>query len=154
KRRWDEMNISLGRIDVTKFMRHYWLSNYGIVREKDLYRTISREIRASMDVFGFVKKLQDSAELYGAFEDPLDPVWSLFDSSVKEDIAKLSLFKVSQCYPVLLAAKEHLSDQLFAKILRMMVLLSFRYSVICNSSANVLESAFSDTARFIRKDKP
>lgn len=153
KKKWSETNGALGKLDVTKFIRHYWLSNYGVVREKDLYRAVSSKVKSSSSVFSLVKQLHNAAEIYGAFEDSENPLWDTYSSELKDDIERLALFKVSQCHPVLLAAKETLSDGMFPAILRMMVVLSFRYSIIGGFGPGNLERVYSTTARDIRARK-
>jgi len=152
--KWKEINREVGKFELTKFIRHYWLSKYGVVSEKDLYRKIADEVRNASDIFNFVNQLREAAEVYGALDNPQSSVWNYFDSSFKNDISLLSLFKVSQCYSVLIAAKESLSDELFAKVLRMLVIFSLRYNIICGFNPNKLESAYSKTARYIREQKP
>lgn len=152
--RWREINFVVGKFELTKFIRYYWLSNYGRVREKDLYRTITNQVRNQSEVLELVKHLRESAEVYGAFEDPQSSVWNFYTSDFKNDIQRLGLFQVSQCYSILLAAKESLPDTLFQKVLRMIVILSFRYTVICAYAPSELENAYSDTAKYIRKQKP
>ncbi len=154
KKRWEEISIVLGKFELTKFIRHYWMSHNGTVREKDLYRAISNQLKNSTTVFNFVKQLRESAEVYGAFEVPESQVWDSYNSAFKNDIARLGLFKVNQCYPVLLAAKETLPDSIFPKVLRLMVMFSFRYSVICGFGTGNLETAYGETAKFIRSRKP
>lgn len=152
--KWKEINIVVGRFELTKFIRHYWLSKYGVVSEKDLYRKIADEVRSSSDIFDFVNQLREAAEVYGAFDNRRSQVWDSYGEDFKEDIYLLSLFKVSQCYSVLIAAKESLSDELFAKVLKMLVIFSLRYNIICGFNPNKLESAYSKTAKYIREQKP
>jgi uncharacterized protein with ParB-like and HNH nuclease domain len=152
QRKWEQ--IISDKIDLTKFIRHYWLSRYGLVTEKDLYRKIAEKLRNSSEIFDFVNHLQEAAEIYSAFENSQSSVWDSYDSNLKKDIERLNLFKVSQCYSVLLAAKESLTDELFSKVLRMIVILSFRYNVICKLNPNKLESAYCKTAKYIREHKP
>lgn len=152
--KWKEINLVVGKFELTKFIRHYWLSKYGVVSEKDLYRKIADEVRNPSDVFNFVNQLRETAEVYGAFDNPQSQVWDSYGANFKKDISLLSLFKVSQCYSVLIAAKESLSDELFAKVLRMLVIFSLRYNIICGFNPNKLELAYSKTARYIREQKP
>ncbi|MCV3212707.1 DUF262 domain-containing HNH endonuclease family protein [Plectonema radiosum NIES-515] len=152
QRKWEQ--IISDKLDLTRFIRHYWLSKYGLVTEKDLYRKIAIELRNSSQIFDFVSQLREAAEIYAAFENSQSPVWDSYNSDLKKDIERLNLFKVSQCYSVLLAAKESLTDELFPKALRIIVILSFRYNVICASNPNKLESAYSNAARYIREHKP
>lgn len=115
---------------------------------------MAKELQHSSEVFNFLSKLREAAEVYGSFEKPDSSVWDLYDQNLKNDIARLSLFKVSQCYSVLLAAKESLPDDLFPKVLRMIVVISLRYNIVCGFSAVRLESTYSDAARYIRSQKP
>jgi uncharacterized protein with ParB-like and HNH nuclease domain len=154
QRIWTEIDLLVGKFDLTKFIRYYWLSKYGVVREKELYRTIARELQKQSEVFDFLKSLREAAEIYSAFEKPDSSIWDSYDLALKNDIARLSLFKVSQCYSVLLAAKECLPDSLFPKVLRMIVIISFRYNIICGFSAVRLESAYSEAAKYIRSQAP
>lgn len=152
QKKWEQ--IVSDKLDLTKFIRHYWLSKYGLVTEKDLYRKISEKLRNSDEIFDFVNNLQEAAEVYSAFENSQSPVWDLYDSNLKKDIDRLNLFKVSQCYSVLLAAKESLTEDLFPKVLRIIVILSFRYNVICKYNPSKLESAYSKLAKYIRENQP
>jgi len=54
QKKWSEINILADKFDLTKFIRYYWLSKYGSVTEKDLYRKIATELRNSSQVFNFV----------------------------------------------------------------------------------------------------
>jgi uncharacterized protein with ParB-like and HNH nuclease domain len=154
QKKWEAINRSVGRFEVTKFIRHYWLSKYDVIREKDLYHAIRDKFKSQPTVIAFVSSLTESAEIYGALEDPQHSFWSLNDVIFRSDIAALKLFKVSLCYSLLLAAKESLEEDVFSKVLRMMVIISFRYNVVCSSKPTPLESAYSKTAKYIRKHKP
>ncbi len=154
QRKWGEINLLADRFELTKFIRYYWLSKYGHVTEKDLYRKIATEVKNSSQVFDFVNELRNAVEIYGALENSQNPLWDSYNLDLKKDIDRLGLFKLSQCYSVLLAAKESLSDDLFSKVLRMIVILSFRYNVICGLNPNKLESAYSTTAKYIREQQP
>ncbi|MCP6760982.1 MAG: DUF262 domain-containing HNH endonuclease family protein [Fischerella sp. CENA71] len=154
QKKWGEINLLSDRLELTKFIRHYWLSKYGLVTEKDLYRKIAEKLRTSSEIFDFVNQLREAAEIYSAFENSQSSVWDSYDSNLKKDIEQLNLFKVSQCYSVLLAAKECLTDELFRKVLRMIVIISFRYNVICKYNPSKLESAYCKTAKYIRDHKP
>ena len=154
QKKWEAINRSVGKFEVTKFIRHYWLSKYDVIREKELYRAIRDKFKSQSSVIAFVSNLTESAEIYGALEDAQSSFWSLNDVSFRSDIAALKLFKVSLCYSLLLAAKESLEEDVFSKVLRMMVIISFRYNVVCGLKPTPLEDAYSKTAKYIRKQKP
>jgi hypothetical protein len=154
QKKWIDINREIDKFDVTKFIHHYWISNYGGVSEKDLFRKISTKLKDPLDVYNFVNALLESAETYAGFKNSQSPVWDACHQEVKLDIARLKLFEVTECYPALLAAKEVLPGSLFFKFLRMIVIFSFRYSVICSLNPNKLEPLYSEIATYIRKRKP
>ncbi|WP_226576422.1 DUF262 domain-containing protein [Microseira wollei] len=154
QRKWDDINRLANKFELKTFIRHYWMSKYEVVPEKELYRKISEKFKSSSEVFGFVKELSEAAELYNALEDSRSPVWNDYSQEVRADIERLDLFQVSQCYSVLMAAKENLADELFPKILRIMVIVSFRYNVICELNPNKPLTIYSEVAKYIRSEKP
>jgi len=154
QKKWEAINRSVGKFEVTKFIRHYWLSKYDVIREKELYHAIRDKFKSQPSVITFVNSLTESAEIYGALEDSQNSFWSLNDINFKSDIAALKLFKVSLCYSLLLAAKESLEEDVFSKVLRIMVIISFRYNIVCGFRPTPLEDAYSKTAKYIRKQKP
>jgi uncharacterized protein with ParB-like and HNH nuclease domain len=151
---WTEINKEIDRAELTKFIRYYWLSRYGVVREKDLYRNITKKIQNPSEIASFVSELRDASEVYSAFDKPDSPIWNSYDSSVKKDLELLRLFNVTLCNSLLLSAKQNLHDELFPKVLKMVVILSFRYNFICGFSAVKLEAIYSDAAIYVREQKP
>ena len=129
--KWSYIQQNVDKYEVTKFIRHYWISKYRVVSEKELFRDISRKFRSSLSIMEFMNSLSNASEIFGALKNSQSSFWDSFNSNVRNDISRLILFGVTQCYPVLIAAKEELSDQLFIKILRMIVIFSFRYTTIC-----------------------
>jgi hypothetical protein len=154
QRKWIEINQEIDKFDLTKFIRHYWISNYGDVSEKDLFRKISTQLKSSLEVFDFVNSLRNSSEIYGAFKNPQSSIWDSYPQDVKSDIARLRVFDANECYPALLAAKEVLNPGSFLKLLKMIVIFSFRYTVICNLNPNKLETMYGEISTHIRKRKP
>jgi uncharacterized protein with ParB-like and HNH nuclease domain len=152
--KWIEINREVSEFEITKFIRHYWISNYKLIGEKELFREISVRFRNSDLAYEFVNSLHKSSEIYGAFRNPQSSAWDSFNSDAKKYISELTVLDTSQCYPMLLAAKECLSDDIFLKVLRIVVVFSFRYSTICGLNPNKLESLYSDVALYIRNQNP
>ncbi|MFG6103429.1 DUF262 domain-containing HNH endonuclease family protein [Leptothoe sp. EHU-05/26/07-4] len=154
QRLWTEIIQELEGFEITKFIRHYWISSNKNVSEKDLFKVISSKFRNSDDVTDFVKSLQKSSEIYGAFSNPSSPVWDDGRLRTRHYISEIILLETTQCFPMLLAAKECLKEDIFHKVLRMITVFSFRYSTICGLNPNKLELTYSNAAKFIRKNKP
>lgn len=63
KDQWAQMNENLGNIDPTKFIRHYWNSQYRFIREKDLYKSIRKRIDTPKRVELFIEDLVKLSEV-------------------------------------------------------------------------------------------
>lgn len=151
---WKEMTAYVKNIDISKFIRHYWISKYSVVREKDLYKAISNRIDRPRDIKDFMNQLLTASWIYGSFEDYNSDLWSDYGKEFKEYLMLLDLFNLNQCYPVLLAAIDVLKTETAAKVSKMLFIISFRYSIICGYGTGNLEATFSRCARHIREKKP
>lgn len=154
KRAWEEMNSFLGTAELPRFIRHYWVSSHGLVREKELYRLIAKSVRSSGESISLATHLRGSARVYGALENPNDVLWAELGPDFEEDLRSLNTLNVTQCYPVLLAAKETLNQQMFKILIRMLLVISLRYSVICGMGTGTLEQTYSDLCQYLRAQKP
>lgn len=150
---WDEMISSLKDHEPKRFLRHYWLSTKGIIRDKELYNEITNSFKGPTPVRDFAAKLRDAAHFYGSFDEAESTWWDDFEAPdrrlIRKAIEELNLFRFTQCYPLLLAIMET-EPSLFPRVLRMIVNFSFRYIVIGNRSSNDLEKPFSDAAISVR----
>lgn len=153
EKNWEEMIRSLKAAEPKKFLRHFWLSNYEVIRDKDLYGAVTKQYAGSHDVMYLSQALLDAAHYYGSFEDVDSDWWGDFDASdqrsIRTSLEELKLFRITQCYPLLLAVIEK-APQLFPRVLRMVISFSFRYSIIGGRSSNSLEQPFSDAALSLR----
>ncbi|MDJ0511088.1 MAG: DUF262 domain-containing HNH endonuclease family protein [Crocosphaera sp.] len=152
--KWQQISVLVGRFEIAKFMRYYWLSHYGKVREKELYKTITNRFKNPQDIVHFVRQLRMSSEIYAAFDDPQNSLWNPYGSDVKNNLQLLKLFDITNCYSLLLAAYEKLTPNLFKKFLKKLVILLFRYTVICGNRPSKLDEVYSDTAKYIRNNNP
>lgn len=140
ERRWQSINDNLGRSDFPTFLRHYWNSRHELVRQSNLYREIKSTIQTPADVFHLLNELEQLAYLYSAFENPADPIWN---KQQRVYIRCLNLFRVSTWYSLILIAKQKLPDDEFTKLLRELVVITFRYNVISGLHTNEIEVVFN-----------
>jgi uncharacterized protein with ParB-like and HNH nuclease domain len=144
KKKWENISKFVNKSDLKKFIRHYWLSKYEkVIREKELYEALKNELNSYSDVKIFVRDLEFCAETYKVFQEP----------DINSDLYSLKLFKVNLCHSVLLAAKTCLNEETFSQIIRMMLVISFRYNVICNFSPTKLEEIYNKISLYIRNNK-
>ena len=83
--------------------------------------------------------------------NPEHAYWSDFPQETRPYLDALLLFKVTQFRPVMLAAMETLDPDEVSKLLKMLMVISFRYTVVSALGTGNLEKIYSDTALAIRK---
>ena len=127
------------------FLRHYWLSKNKLIRQEYLFRALKEIIKSSIDVIELLDDLEKDAQLYNALTNSSDPFW-IGLREAKKRIKELELFKERQVLPLLLAAYNALSTEEFSKTLRIVSIITFRYTVISGLNTNHKEQYYSQTA--------
>lgn len=150
KKAWAEMSLLLGGDNLTPFLRQYWLSVYEFVRERELYRALRQKVKTTAAAKQFVDRLRASADLYAALLNPEHPYWADFPSDMSANLEALMLFKLTQYRPIALAAMELWKPNDVSKLLRLLMVVSFRYTVIARQSPGLLEGVYAEAALAIR----
>jgi hypothetical protein len=152
KKSWGEISLLVGSENLTSFLRHLWLSEHEVVRDKELYRNLRNKIRSKPSARQFMERLRKVADFYAALMNPEHTYWADFGADARKHLDALLLFKVSQFRPLALAVMEGGTTDQVTKMLRQMVVVSFRYTVVSSLSANELERTYSDAALAVRKN--
>jgi hypothetical protein len=157
RRLWDEITRNVGDGDVTSFLRHYWLSKHGVIREREIFKTVRANCRNAKETLAFAKELLAASAIYGALRSGTVEMPSGTSeksrSSLLNDLEQINLCGLKQCYPVLLASIQSV-PKLSPAVFHLMLVFTFRYSVIGGQGTGNLEKRFSDVARVIRRDRP
>ncbi|MCB1059557.1 MAG: DUF262 domain-containing protein [Calditrichaeota bacterium] len=146
---WRETSLLVGSENMTQFLRHHWLAFHELVREKDLYKSIRSEYANPPATREFIQEIRETADLYAALSNPEHVFWSDHPIEVQEHLEALLRFKAQQFRPVALAAMRKLSPDVTTKILRDLVVVTFRYTVIGSLGTGNLEKAYADAAAAI-----
>lgn len=153
KKYWNDVIRNVDEKNTTKFIRHYWNSYNSKITEKGLFKIIKEKVCSQDEVIEFIDELVEVSEIYRCISDPKSSLWN-GDEIIKECLSEIKLYNVDLCYPVLLAAQINISDnKLKRKIFRLCSIISFRYIVICNGSANDLERAYNNLCLKINRYK-
>lgn len=153
KKYWNDIIKNVDEKNTTKFIRHYWNSYNTKVTEKGLFKVIKEKIDSQEVVIEFINRLEEVSYMYRCISDPKSSLWN-GDESIKKSLGEIKLYNVDLCYPVLLAAQINISDlPLKRKIFRLCSIISFRYIVIRNGSANDLERAYNNLCIHINNNK-
>ena len=102
----------------TTFLRHFWSSRVGLVRERDLYRSLKANIQSTPQAVEFVSHLHTASRLYAALLSSDHDYWSELGASVRDDVETLLRFGLEQFRPLLLAAMQYMPKKELRRVLR------------------------------------
>lgn len=146
---WNEIIRSMGRRDVARFLRHFWVSYYGDVKSQSLFAEIKKRLESeNMDSAAFSEMCSEECETYVSLLDIDIPC----DSGTKSNLEGLvKYFDVSNALPLLLAGYRCLNPADFAKLVKAILVTYIRYSLICNQNPLEFETALYRAAREVRE---
>jgi hypothetical protein len=150
KRSWAEIALLVGSENLSTFLRHYWLSEKAVVRERDLYRALRASAKSGLAARQLMDRLRRAADYYAALSNPEHTYWNDFPVEARSYLDALLLFKVTQFRPLLLTAMEKGAPDLVTRLLRVVTVISFRYTVISSLGTGNLESIYSNAAVKVR----
>lgn len=149
--KWEQISdqLSSSDIDVTAFIRHYWISSHeGKVSEKRLYRTLREETdRELSKVKHLVQRLSEEVHNYSYIASPSGRDGGMLSQS----ISQLNELNLKQCYPLLLSLLATYSDDLnqINKVAKKIIGLTVRRG-FADLNPNEMEKLYSDYAQKIR----
>ena len=149
---WNDAIAKLKKVNPSRFLRHYWLSKYkdteNPVTIESLYTTF--KTKAENDS-GFAEQLLDDvreySDIYMVLHLPGN--YSAFaknDKTKKKAIDALNgldAMNASRAFPVLMSTFKNFPSR-FPRMCRLIEILVFRYSLICNLDAKRLEKTFNE----------
>jgi hypothetical protein len=137
--RWERLSGELGSENFSDFLRTCWNSRYPFVRHSDLFKRVREKVDSLDKVFDLMRALERDVEPFSAFSKPEDELWS---AEQRVSIKELNLFSVRQLYPLLLAAYRLLPPAEFSDLLKVCVVITFRYNVIGGLTPNEQERVY------------
>jgi hypothetical protein len=151
KKNWSEISLLVGAENLTPFLRHLWLSEYEFVRERDLYRLLRERIKTKGSARQFMDRLRKAADLYAALQNPDSSYWADLPDTARESLRVLRVFRATQFRPLAMAVMEGGEEAEIATMLRIVVVLTLRYTIVSGYNANELERIYSQASLAIRK---
>ena len=145
---WNSMIQQMGRRDVSRFLRHLWLSQFGDLKAKGLYSEIKEHLTKNKTTsIGFAQACVEACEDYLKLVE--------VDKSLPKDASKdveglVRYLNVQNSLPLLLSAYKCLSDSDFTTLVKSAASLYVRHTLVGNQNPLELETVFYDTAREIR----
>ncbi len=143
---WAEIADILKDSQISDYLRFYWNSTHKTIRKNQLYKTIRNEIKTPEEAFSLLRDMRKKADIYIALRSPDDELWRA-QPEVSTNLGLLKLFNVIQPIPLLMSAYSNLSERDFSSLLTKIVIISFRYNVICGKNPNELENVYNKGIR-------
>lgn len=134
----------------TTFLRHYWSSVRGAVRERELYKSIKEHVVTEAQVLEFISNLQAAAELYSALLNDSHDYWDGLGATVKSNVETLLRLELEQNRPLLLAVLQHFTDREKKALLKALVSWSVRGLVVGGIGGGTAEKAYCNAAVKVR----
>lgn len=145
-RRWQSLIAAVEPTRFPDFLRYHLLCSHSDVRGRRMFKLVRREIKSSHDVFALVDAMEPRGELFAALGDPTHEYWTDLPDA-RRCVSELVLFDALRMTPLLFAAWDHLSHQEFAKSLKIVSTIAFRYLVVGRLSRARMESTCHHAAR-------
>ncbi len=146
--RWEAMVGRLGSESFPDFLRTHWNSQENFVRQSELFNVIRAKVSSREAVFELLRGMEDDIDVYLALSSPEGSSWG---PTPKGFAQNLSMFRVRQPYPLLVAAHRKFSAKDFDVLLSSCVMISFRYNVIGSLPANEQERVYHSVAQNISR---
>ncbi len=150
---WSAMLGTLEVLDddgsVTTFIRHYWISTRGPVRDKQLYKTIKDALTSPASVVRFASELSKAAEAYVALSNAESKLWTT--TSEAEAVRVVGLFKAKTVRPLILAIAQETKGEQRAKLMTAVANWTVRLAVSGRLGSGTTEEGAGIAARAVRE---
>jgi Protein of unknown function (DUF1524) len=145
-RQWARIAARVGIASFPDFLRHHLNSQREYVRQKQLFKTIKRDITTLDHVFALLDQLEANAAWFEALNDFSSEFWLDYQGA-REHVRVLNLFNVSQFTPLVLAAKDKFTaPNNVVEILRYCAVISVRFNGVGRRSTHILEEIYNRAA--------
>lgn len=162
KKVWEQIQVRMedNKIDISQFIRHYWLSDIWFVRQKDLYDELKWVIKwyTSEQVKDFWNKLLNNSNYYRINYEP--NIWDFSTlwwdwKKIYQSLFNIKKFRVKQLYPLILSLYRcftnwYITKDKLHKIFKDLEHVTFIF-IRSDLSPSLIEGLYSDYAIKISK---
>lgn len=146
QRRWKSLMTTVHQERFPEFLRYHLQCELPRVRTQRLFKLVRERVHTGEDTFALLDALERRAEVFAALFDPQHEYWIDRRDSAPF-IRELTVLRVRQMTPVVFAAWERFDAADFARVLKLLVVVLFRYSAVSGLNTNALELVFHEAAR-------
>ena len=146
---WNTIIDNLDNIDPTKFIRYYWNSTKKFAREKDLFKSLRKDISSQSDVNALLSNLRSLSKVCAAILHPDDN--KEFDLiELNERLIEMQKLDASSYIPIIFALRlQNYSEEDINEVLKAIETLIVRNFVVSGLVANKYELEFAQIAKSI-----
>jgi hypothetical protein len=148
RRRWRSLIATVAQERFPEFLRYHLLCAQPKIRSQRLFKLVRDRARTPEDVFTLLQALEGRAELFAALSDPGHGYWAELPGA-RSLVRDLNLFRVRQMTPLLFAAWERCSREEFVRVLKLVSVIAFRYTVVGGLNTNALEPVYHLAAKAV-----
>ncbi|MDI9408618.1 MAG: DUF262 domain-containing HNH endonuclease family protein [Candidatus Pacebacteria bacterium] len=153
---WSAITKRIDDNELPDLLSAHWNSRHKFVRRKEIFKAIKQINKTPADAFKLLKDMQADIDSFLDLESPklvrLDKA-SKSDKTRFELSSLLKLFRVKVPIPMLMAARRKLSEADYIILLRAVVVISFRYNVICRKATGVAEAEYIEVTSGINNGR-
>jgi hypothetical protein len=158
KETWKEIikNVEETGTELKRFIRYFWISKYGFVQEKKLFKEIKKVIAPSQWQ-SLLQDLKNDSDKYNKLFAGVEADFQDFGGhgyDIYESVFAIRLMGVSQCYVLLLSILRNFKKLGFDpyRTFQFIERFTFQYSVVCKLPGNRVEKIYSKYALEIEKN--
>jgi hypothetical protein len=153
--RWESMTGSLETVSrkaaiTVDFIRYWWISTKGHVREKELYKVIKEDVTDSARATKLATDLADNAVLYAAILNSDHERWSEYGENATADLSVLIMLGIERLRPITLAIARWRPKE-FEKAIYYLVCASVRILIASPAPGQVFEQRISKVAPLVTR---
>lgn len=138
---------------IVTYLRHFTMSKYGLVREKELYSVIKKKVTSKKIALQLSTDLSNTAKTYSALINTEHEFWNNYDYKTKEYVSSLNLLGMIQIRPLLLAILEKFTPKDVTQVFKKLVSVAVRFQIVGGVGGGALERYYSETAKAISESK-
>ncbi|NHF68025.1 DUF262 domain-containing protein [Xanthomonas hortorum] len=157
KNRWLTMVATLESASddplIVSYLRHFAMSRYGLVREKDLFGLIKKKITSKKLALSFSTELSNNSKTYASLINTDHEYWNRYDHATRESVIAFNLLGMVQMRPLLLAILEKFEAKKVSASFKKLVSVAVRFQIVGGAGGGTLEKIYSDAARQVTEGK-
>lgn len=138
---------------VVSYLRHFTMSKYGLVREKELFGLIKRKITSKRLALSFSTELSNTAKTYAALINSDHEIWRKYDQTTRESVIAFNLLGMVQVRPLLLTILEKFDTKKISTAFKKLVAVSVRLQIVGGAGGGTLERIYSEAAKGVSEGK-